>query len=233
MTTLDEIKQALGKLSLDELALIAHWVDGLSNAPHEKYGVAEAQPAYASPDYPYMTVEEFFEFEKNSKQRYEYVDGYVYAMTGPSLAHVRITGELLFAFKSHLRGTPCEPFATNAKLRIHSDTDDLVYYPDLMVACNRDEWGENFVCNPKLVIEVLSPSTQRIDRMEKATTYRSVPSIEEYALVRQDKYELTIYRRIDKWRPQVYAGAEQAAQFRSIGLSVPLAKLYEGTLPVS
>ncbi len=231
MTTLNEIKQALSQLSWDELAMVADWLEDFSNVPSTQYRVGEAKPAYVRTEYPYMSLEEYFEFEENSQLRHEYVNGYVYAMSGPSLAHVRITGELFFAFKTHLRGTACEPFASDAKLRIQADSDDIVYYPDVVVACNRHEWGESFVCNPKLVIEVLSPSTKHIDRREKAMTYRRVSSIEEYALVRQDEFELTLHRRIDKWRPQVFCGPESVAQFRSIGLTVPLANLYAGTLP--
>ena len=175
-----------------------------------------------------MTIDEYFEFEENASLRHEYVNGYVYAMSGPSLAHVRTTSELLVAFKTHLRGKPCEAFATDAKLRI---SDDVVYYPDLVVACNREEWASHYLCNPKLVIEVLSPSTKHIDRREKALTYRRVASIEEYALLKQDEHELTLHRRSEEWKPHVYTGPQAIAEFHSVALSVPLSEIYAGTLP--
>jgi Uma2 family endonuclease len=157
----------------------------------------------------------------------------VHAMTGPTLAHARITGKILVAFTTHLRGSPCEPFATGAKLRIRSETDEIVYYPDLVVACNRDEWGTNYVCNPKLVIETLSPSTENIDRREKAMTYRRVASIEEYALLEQDEHKVVVHRRAEDWKPHMYVGRQAVAEFRCIGLSVPLAQIYGGTLPTA
>jgi Uma2 family endonuclease len=182
---------------------------------------------------PFMTIEEYMEFEEHSQFRHEYVNGIVHAMSGPSLAHVRIAGELFVAFKTHLRGSSCEPFATDAKLRIRSETDEIVYYPDIVVACNRDEWGTNYLCNPRLVAEVLSPSTEHIDRREKAMTYRRVTSIAEYALLEQDEHKVIVHRRAENWRPRAYTGPQAVVEFRSIGLSVPLAQIYEGTLSVA
>src|SRR5262249_53279282 len=152
----------------------------------------------------------------------EYVNGTVYAMTGPSVDHVRIAGQLFVAFKNHLHGRPCEPFATDLKLLIRAGRDEIAYYPDLVVACNREEWGKDYVCNPKLVVEVLSPSTRHIDLREKSMTYRRVTSIEEYVLLEQDEHKLTVHRRMEDWKPFVYTGPEAVAEFRSIAFSVPL-----------
>jgi Uma2 family endonuclease len=179
---------------------------------------------------PFMTIDEYMKFEEESSFRHEYVNGVVHAMSGPSLAHARITGELFVAFKTHLRGSPCEPFATDLKLRIRSETDEIVYYPDVVVACNRDEWGTNYVCNPKLVVETLSPSTEHIDRREKAMTYRRVASIEEYVLLEQDEHKVIVHRRAENWKPHLYMDPQAVAEFRSLGISVPLAQIYEGTL---
>jgi Uma2 family endonuclease len=232
VTTLEDIKHALEDLSTDGRHAIAKWLEELISASDRSYRVEEPQPAYAHAQ-PFMTVDEYMEFEEQSSFRHEYVNGVVYAMSGPSLAHVRMTGELWFAFKTHLRGSPCEPFATDAKLRIRLETDDIVYYPDVVVACNRDEWGTNYVCNPKLVIEILSPSTGHIDRREKAMTYRRVSSIEEYVLLEQDEPKVIVHRRTENWKPHMYIGLEAVAEFRAIGLSVPLAQIYEGTLPAA
>jgi Uma2 family endonuclease len=177
-----------------------------------------------------MTIDDYFELEEQSQHRHEYINGVVHAMSDQSLGHARIRGELFVALEAHLRGGPCEAFV-GARLRIHSDTDELVYCPDLVVACNREDWGTNYVCNPKLVGEVLSPTTEHIDRREKAMTYRRVASIEEYVLLEQKEHKVMVHRRIDNWRPEVYAGPQAAPQFRSIGLSVALAQIYAGTLP--
>jgi Uma2 family endonuclease len=230
MTTLEEIKRAVKQLNTEDRHAIAAWLDELFDSRYVSIGVEEPQPAYAPLNPSYMTLDEFLEFAEHSPLRYEYVNGVIHAMTGPSIAHCRIAGELVAAVGSHLRGGPCEAFATGANLHIRSETDEILYIPDLLVACNREEWDQNWICNPKLVAEILSPSTRDIDQREKAITYRRVSSIEEFVLLEQSEHKLTVYRRPEKWRPQVYSGPQAVAEFRSISLSVALAQIYEGTL---
>jgi Uma2 family endonuclease len=177
-----------------------------------------------------MTVDEYLKFEESSAVRHEYVNGSIYAAEDVSVAHARIAQELVIAVRRHLRGTLCEPFSTRLKLLIRTDTDEIVYYPDLMVACQRDDWGTHYVRNPKLVAEILSPSTEDIDRREKAITYRRIASVEEDVLLAQDDHQVIVQRRAENWRPQFYSGPEATVEFRSIGFSVPLAEIYEGTL---
>jgi Uma2 family endonuclease len=234
MPTLFEIQHLLERLSAQDREAVISWLQSFRWAEEEggEHGdqVAEPRAGYALTTTPFVTLEEYFEFEERNPMRHEYVNGAVYAMSGVSVAHARITRELLAAVGSHLRGKPCEAFAVDLKLLIQSEENDIVYYPDLMVACHREEWGKNFIKNPKFLVEILSPSTQQIDRREKALTYRRVPSVEEYVLVAQDDCCVTVQRRAERWRPQLYAGRDAIAQFHSIGLSVPLAQIYEGTL---
>jgi Uma2 family endonuclease len=173
-----------------------------------------------------MTLEEFFEFEEKSEIRHEYVDGVVFAISGASVSHERIRQRLVMAFGNHLSRGSCEVFPSGMQLLIQREASDICYYPDIMVDCRRDAWGKNFVRNPKLVVEVLSPSTQMIDRREKLQNYRLIDSVEEYALAAQDECKVTLYRRADGWRPQVYTGTLTAAEFRSIDLVLPLSQLY-------
>jgi Uma2 family endonuclease len=235
--TLEDIKHALKHLSADERDVIASWLQDQGANADCSYRVEEPPRAYARAEPPLpavgelMTLDEYMEFEEQSSFRCEYVNGVVHAMSGPSVAHVRITGELFVALKTHLRGSPCEPFVPDVMLLIRSKTDELVYHPDLVVACNREEWGKNYVCNPKLVIEVLSPSTKHIDRREKAMNYRRVDSVEEYVLLEQDKHQVIVHRRAENWKPHLYMGPQAIAEFRCIELSVPLAEIYGGTLP--
>lgn len=230
MTRVEQIKHVLRRISPDERSLVAAWlrecIDGESDASR----VAEPAAAYAETPPPYMTLDEYFEFEERSQLRHEYVNGVVYAMSGASLAHNEISSALLSAFRAHLRGGPCRAFINDVKLRISSASDQIIYYPDLMVACNPSEWGTHFVCNPKLIVEVLSPTTMDIDRREKGMTYRRVDSIEEYVLVEQGQHKVTVNRRAENWTPQMYAGLGAVAEFRSLSLFVPLAQIYEDTL---
>jgi len=231
MTTVEEIKRALERLNLDAHSEIHWWLGELIDRRYRSPGVREPQTAYADLNPPFMTLDEFLEFSGQSLLRYEFVNGVVHAMTGPSLAHCRIAGRLFAIVHHHLQGGPCEAFGTGANLQIRSNTDKVQYIPDLMVACNPDEWDADWVCNPKLVAEVLSPSTRNIDLREKAGTYQRLESVEEYVILEQSKHEVSVFRRTENWRARTYRGVDAIAELHSISLSIPLARIYKGALP--
>lgn len=174
------------------------------------------------------SVEEYLQQEAGSRLRHEYLAGEVFAMTGASPRHNRIAGRLYVAFANHLGSGPCQPYMSDVKVRFKINSDEYLYYPDVMVACDREGEREHYLRNPKLIVEILSPSTEEIDRREKAIHYRSILSLEEYALVAQDDREVTLQRRSDHWKSTVYTAPEHVVEFRSIGLSLPIAKIYEG-----
>lgn len=111
---------------------------------------------------PLMSEAEYLEMEKQSNCRHEYINGYIYAMTGGSRTHNKITTNIDFALHQHLKGTSCEVYMNDVKLKIaHKHS---YYYPDLMLGCSRDESDDYYLTQPCLLIEVLSPSTVRTDR---------------------------------------------------------------------
>jgi Uma2 family endonuclease len=232
MSTITELQQALRTLSSAELESIADWLEWeIEESRYRSFHVREAQPEYLSEEEPlFMTWEEYLAFEEQSPYRHEYINGTVYAMSGASLAHNRIAQELVVAFRSHLRGGPCEPFFLEAKLEIRAGRDKIMYYPDAMVSCRPEDRTDQIVRNPKLVVEILSKSTQHIDRREKAMTYQRVDSIEEYVLIAQKEPKIIVHRRADDWRPVLYSAMEAQVEFRSIGLRMAVAQIYEGTL---
>jgi len=232
MSTVTELKQALRGLSAAELESIADWLDAIvADSRHRARQVREAQPEYLSDEEPlFMTWEEYLAFEEQSPHRHEYINGTVYAMSGASLAHNRIARELVIAFGAHLKGGPCEPFFLEAKLEIRAGTDRIMYYPDVMVSCRPEDRTDQVVRNPKLVVEILSKSTQHIDRREKAMTYQRVQAIEEYVLITQSQPRIIVHRRAEGWRPMVYASIDAQVELRSIALQIPLAQIYAGTL---
>jgi Uma2 family endonuclease len=231
VSTISDLKQALHSLSAADLESIADWLEGqVEESRHRTYHVREAQPEYTSEDSLFMTWEEYLAFEEQSPYRHEYVNGTVYAMSGASLAHNRIAQALVVTFRTHLRGGPCEPFFLEAKLEIRAGRDRIMYYPDAMVSCRPEDRTDQIVRNPKLVVEILSKSTQHIDRREKAMTYQRVEAIEEYALIAQSQPWVIVHRRAEEWRPMLYSAMDARVEFRSIGLSVPLAQIYGGTL---
>lgn len=233
MSTITEIEQALRGLSAAELERIADWLEGEVEASrYRDFHVREARPEYAAdgPEPLFMSWEEYLPFEEQSPYRHEYINGAVYAMSGGSLAHNRIAQQLVVAFRSHLRGGPCEPFFLEAKLEIRAGRDRIMYYPDAMVSCRPEDRTEQIVRHPKLVVEILSKSTQHIDRREKAMIYQRVDAIEEYVLVAQNQPRIVVHRRAEAWRPMLYSGLEAQVEFRSIGLQMSLAQIYEGSL---
>jgi Uma2 family endonuclease len=189
-----------------------------------------AEPALAYDKNPeFMTVDEYLAFELQSQERHEYLAGELFAMSGASRRHNEIASRLLLSIASHLRGGPCKAYMSDIKVGLKSNMKEYFYYPDLMVVCDRnrsEDQDTHFVTTPKLIVEVLSPSTENIDRREKSLFYRQIETLEEYVLVAQEECEVTLIRREQDWRPVVRNSLEELAEFRSIALSLPLARIY-------
>jgi Uma2 family endonuclease len=179
----------------------------------------------------HMTVDQYLVFEQQSPARHEYLAGEVFAMTGASAQHVAITTRLFGATVAHLRGSPWQAFMSNQRIRVRTHMRDYFYYPDLLVISDgepRVDGGQRmpFARIPRLIAEVISPSTENIDRREKAMMYRELTSLEEYVLVAQEECEVTMFRRRQNWRPIVCNALSDVAELRSIGLSLPLVQIY-------
>ena len=223
MEHLDDIKAAIHRLPAQQRHALESW---LMLGDH----VAEAALDYGTPvEQRRLSVEEYLEFEKHCQGRHEYIDGAIYAMSGVSNNHDVITLNLLAALHGHLRGGPCMAHTSDFKLRLEIAQKDFFYYPDMTVSCTREGSDDYYHRYPKLVVEVLSPSTQSIDRREKFFSYKQIETVEEYVLVAQHAPQITIYRRAENWLPQVVAGSDAIAVFQSIDLSLPLTRVYEGT----
>ncbi len=182
-----------------------------------------------------IPVQDYLEGEKFAVVRHEYINGQVFAMVGTSRAHNVIAGNLYALLRAHLKGGPCQVYMSDVKVHVQSERDERFYYPDLFVECETGDVDHYFSEAPKLVVEVLSISTERVDRAEKMDAYRCLDSLEEYLLVAQDRQWVELYRRTQAWRPRVFAdGAE--FQLHSMDLTVSLADLYdsaplEGAMP--
>ena len=177
----------------------------------------------AAESLPRMSVSGFLAFERESEIRHELVDGYLYAMTGASDRHEEIAANLLAALHQHLHGSGCRVYGSNLKIRIGND----FLYPDLFVRCATERGDSYFKTDPKLVIEVLSPNTQRYDRGDKRLAYQSLPSLQEYMLVAQDEPSIEIYRRTGTgWNSAMHQGIGRLIELRSIELEIRLAQIY-------
>lgn len=171
-----------------------------------------------------LSPEEYLEGELRAEVKREYVAGQVYAMVGASRTHNTIAGNFFAALRNHLRGRPCQAFIADMKVR----TADAFFYPDVVVTCDPGDRHEYYVERPVLVIEVLSPSTEARDTLDKRIAYQAVSSLEDYVLVAQHKAEVRIYRRLDSgWELETCAGADSIC-LNSVTLEIPMATIYEG-----
>lgn len=227
MSTFQEIKRSVKALSPADRAQLLDWmavnldVGLFVTEPPMAYGAAVLERDFYS-------VEEYLELEENSTMAYEYVAGQIYAMSEASQAHEIIATNFRAAIHLHLRGRPCRVHSSERRILFRCRGDDIAYRPDVWVGCGETRnSGGVIVGDPRLVIEILSPSTARIDRREKAVNYREIPSLEECVLVSQKASQVTIYRRAEEWRRVVFDSPEAALELRSIGLTLPIAQIYD------
>ncbi|MEE4377461.1 MAG: Uma2 family endonuclease [Candidatus Competibacteraceae bacterium] len=174
----------------------------------------------------WLSPQDYLDGELHSDIKHEYVAGYVYAMTGASEPHNLITGNLFAALHAHLRGKPCRVFINVMKVR----TETAFYYPDIMVCCDPGDTEAYYKTCPALIIEVLSPTTERADTLEKRIAYQTLTSLQEYVLVVQERPEVNIYRRIvDGWELETLSAGDQVS-LRSVDLQLPIELIYEDVL---
>ncbi len=172
----------------------------------------------------HIGIEEYLESELTAEVKHEYVAGHIYAMVGTSKAHNRIAINVTLALNAHLRGGPCQVFM--ADIKVYVEKAEAFYYPDVVVACERGESDPYIVAKPLLVVEVLSPSTERIDREEKLHNYQQLDSLQEYVLVAPDAKEVEVHRRVEgAWEVEAYTG-EGAVRLDSVGLQLALAEIF-------
>lgn len=176
----------------------------------------------------FVSAADYLAAEEKSDVRHEYLGGQVYAMAGETTIHNQIRGNLYLACRLNLRGKPCRVYESD--IRVHFDIrgDEYYYYPDLVVTCDRRDTPGRFVRFPRLIIEVLSESTERIDRREKFLAYTNIAWLEEYVLVAQAAREVTAFRRSRAWKPEKLSGKRAVLKLESLGIRIPFASIYEG-----
>ncbi|MDT4289388.1 Uma2 family endonuclease [Methylomonas sp. MO1] len=174
-----------------------------------------------------ISVADYLQGELVSDIKHEYINGDVYAMAGAKRSHNIISMNLSGLVFSHLRGTPCRVFNSDMKVNIQTAQDDCFFYPDLHITCSATDTAEHYNSQPKLIIEVLSDTTERYDRAEKFHHYRKLSSLEEYVLIAQDTQRVECYSRDNQWDLRLYQGGDRAV-LQSIGLELAVAEIYEG-----
>jgi Uma2 family endonuclease len=179
----------------------------------------------------WISPEEYLEIDRASiGVKYEYMDGQMYAMAGGTVNHAEIALNLLIALRAHLGNGPCHAFSSDVRVQV---AEEKYYYPDVTVSCNPEDWQQgtnDIVCTPRLIVEVLSPSTEAFDRGKKFRAYQACPSVEKYVLIRTAYQEIEIFNRQEGnlWTYRRF-GPGQEVELLSIGLTISLAAIYNRT----
>jgi Uma2 family endonuclease len=175
------------------------------------------------------TFEEYLMLEEKAAYKSEYRQGQIVGMSGASLTHNRLVGNLHATLYNALLGKPCSVFMSD--LRLWIQTKNRAVYPDLTVICGEPALvagRTDTVTNPTLIVEVLSKSTAEDDRSDKFHAYWTLPSFEEYVLVDQYRMHVEYFRRVNEkqWELQVFTQPEDLLLLRSIEAEIPLGKIY-------
>jgi Uma2 family endonuclease len=175
-----------------------------------------------------ISVEEYVAGELISSTKHEYLDGVVYAMAGAQNAHNAIATNIIVAVGGGLHGQSCRPFNSDTKIRVRLPSHVRFYYPDASVCCRLNPPTDSFQDEPKVIFEVLSRRTRRIDGGEKKDTYLTIPSLVIYALIEQDAPAVVLFRRTrDGFKREVYEGLDAVIGLAEIGIDLTLADIYE------
>jgi len=176
------------------------------------------------------TIEEYFELEKNSEEKYEFWDGNVWSMSGNQFSHNQISVNLTIELGSRLRSKGC--MTLPSEMRIKVPKYPPYRYPDLTALCGKPEiekiGGIDALLNPQLIIEILSDSTEAFDRGDKFTYYKSIPSFTEYLLVAQHRPHVSQFVKHGDgfWAQYEYNDMDSLIELRSVECSIPMSEVY-------
>jgi Uma2 family endonuclease len=181
----------------------------------------------------HLSYAEYVALEEGSAVKHEYVRGEIFAMAGGTPEHAALQVAMSAELRAAMRGKPCRAYSSDLRVRV--EATDFACYPDVAVVCGKLETSEvdpHAAINPKLVVEVLSESTEAHDRGEKAAHYRRIPTLLEYAFVSQRERLIEVYRRNerDRWELAVEARAGETVEFTSIEGTIAVDDVYANPL---
>ena len=178
-----------------------------------------------------FTVSEYLELEEKSLEKNEYHNGKIMAMSGGSIPHGIITGNIITQFNNgiNINGKKC--VTTSSDVKIFIDKANRFVYPDSMVICEEiktHENDKNAIINPVLIIEVLSDLTASYDRGDKFHLYKSLPSFKEYILIDQRKPVVDVLFKEDAtyWKMMTSIGLDKSIKIHSLGFDIKMSDIY-------
>lgn len=178
----------------------------------------------------YISPQEYLTLEDRAEVRNEYYYGEVIAMAGASWNHARIMSNLVKEFTAQMAGGPCEIVFND--VRVQAESESVYYYPDIVGLCQEPRFSSlnnQVLVNPELIIEVISPGTEKIDRGRKFRSYRETPSIKEYVMISQDFPQVEQYTRKDGegWLLRTHVNMADEVQFTCGNCRIPLSRIYD------
>lgn len=176
------------------------------------------------------SLEDYFELEMSSEVKHEFYSGQIFAMSGASLAHVAINTNLIVLLGNRLGSGSCRCFGSDIRVKVA--TTGLYTYPDAVVVCGEvalEPARPDTLLNPTVIFEILSPSTERYDRGEKMSQYKTLPSIHQIVLINQSRQVVESFIRVNAgaWQVEEY-GPDQSLPIPSAAADVPIGQLYAG-----
>lgn len=179
----------------------------------------------------YVTEEEYLHDERASAVKREYYAGHVYAMAGASEQHNLIAMNIAAILRTQLRGRDCRAYPSDMRVKVVAT--GLYTYPDFTIVCGPSQFTDpakrDALTNPAVIIEILSPSTERYDRGEKFQHYRTIATLQEYILVAQNKYRIERFTRREHnaWVLTDIVGQEATLTLSTVDMMIPLVEIYE------
>lgn len=191
----------------------------MSSDEHPNSGPVEEQ---------FVSLDQYLQFENNSPGRHEYVDGRIFTMTGGTQRHSTISQNLYAILREQLKGGRCRAYIH--EMKVHVEASNSIYYPDVVVTCEKRDDNSLFAARPGLIVEVSSPSTALVDRREKAMSYKLIPSLAIYMVVDYKRKRVELHQRLpgtsdsqsEPWTITHFNGSDELDLSAAVGNSLKL-----------
>ena len=177
-----------------------------------------------------FTEEQYLDFEEEALEKSEFFQGRIYAMAGGSPEHGKLSVRMIVTLDNALRHRSCTVY--NSDVRIKIEATGLDTYPDVSVVCNKPQLhiykNTQTVLNPTLIVEVLSPTTEKYDRTGKFENYKLIPTMTDYLLVAQSRAKVEHFVREEDgtWSCIVSEGLDATVKIESLECELPLSEIY-------